>query len=172
MGALAIAVLGASLVVLGFGVGMFSKIGWDTIAKMGVAIVGLGIAAGIMGTTPLNIFIGIGTALLIGLGVAVLLLGAGLNLATPAIEAFGSVIEKITGSSITLLETFMKMGSSDMSWSGLFVAALGIAAVGAALLAFTAMETGGAILGAVGSVLTTTLIGCELKETQPFASIV
>ena len=28
------------------------------------------------------------------------------------------------------------------------------------------------ICGADGSALTTTLIGCELKETQPFASIV
>ena len=152
MGALAIAALGASLLVLGLGFSMFNDIGWETMGKVAAAIVGLGIAAAIMGMTPLNILIGIGTVLLLGLGAAVLLVGLGLLAATPAIEAFGSVIEKITGSSITLLETFMKMGSSDMSWSGLFVAALGIAAVGAALLAFTAMQTGGAILGAVGSV--------------------
>ena len=154
MGALAIAVLGASLVVLGFGVGMFSKIGWDTMAKMGVAIVALGIAAGIMGTTPLNIFIGIGTALLIGLGVAVLLLGAGLNLATPAIEAFGKVIAIVMEGTVKILDKFLEMGmAGPQVGMGLAAAAIGIGLLGAALLAFSTMEAAGAIVGAVGGAI-------------------
>ena len=154
MGALAIAVLGASLVVLGFGVGMFEKIGWDTIAKMGVAIVALGLAAGIMGMPPQNLFIGIGTALLIGLGLAVLALGAGLNLPTPAIEAFGKVIAIVMDGTVKILDKFMEMGmAGPQILLGMGAAAVGIGLLGAALLAFSAMEAAGAVVGAVGGAI-------------------
>lgn len=153
MGALAIAVLGASLVVLGFGVGMFAKIGWETMGKIGAAIVGLGIAAALMGGL-LAVPIAIGTALLIGLGVAVLALGAGLNLATPAIEAFGQVIQIMMDGTIRVLDKFIEVGRGGVEMAvGLAAAAVGIATLGAALLAFTTMEAAGAVVGAVGGAI-------------------
>ena len=153
MGALAIAVLGASLVVLGFGVGMFAKIGWETMGKIGAAIVGLGIAAALMGGL-LAVPIAIGTALLIGLGVAVLALGAGLNLATPAIEAFGQVIQIMMDGTIKVLDKFIEVGRGGVEMGiGLAAAAVGIATLGTALLAFTTMEAAGAVVGAVGGAI-------------------
>lgn len=153
MGALAIAVLGASLVVLGFGVGMFEKIGWETMGKIGVAIVGLGLAAALMGGL-LAVPIAIGTALLIGLGVAVVLLGTGLNLATPAIEAFGKVIEIVMEGTVKILDKFMEMGmAGPQILLGMGAAAVGIGLLGAALLTFSLMEGAGAIVGAVGGAI-------------------
>jgi hypothetical protein len=50
LGAVAIAALGASLIPAAYALDMFSKIEWSSLAKAGVALIGLGVAGGIIGS--------------------------------------------------------------------------------------------------------------------------
>lgn len=152
IGSLAIAALGASLIPAGFAFGMFSDINW---AGVGIGIgvlVALGAAAFGLSFIAPAIFIG---------AAAIAVLGAALIPAAFAFDIFGTALEKITpfftvfaeaiktvigavGDFLTnFVESLSKLGDAG---PGLLIAAAGIAAVSAALIAFGAASAVGGVL--------------------------
>lgn len=152
IGSLAIAALGASLIPAGFAFGMFSDINW---AGVGIGIgvlVALGAAAfGLSFIAP---------AILIG-AAAIAVLGAALIPAAFAFDIFGTALQKITpfftvfadaistvigavGNFLTnFVDSLSKLGDAG---PGLLIAAAGIGAVSAALIAFSAAAAVGGIM--------------------------
>lgn len=66
LGALALAILGASLIPTAFALEMFSKVSWSDLAKAGVALLGLTVVIAALGAIMMS-----------GVGAAAILLGAG-----------------------------------------------------------------------------------------------
>jgi hypothetical protein len=92
-GAGALLILSGALYVAAKAFQEFEDVDWDDMGKAGVALLGLGAAAYILGKAAPEIGIG---ALAIGaLGFSLLPLAAALNLATPGLEALGNVFDKI-----------------------------------------------------------------------------
>lgn len=92
VGAAAIALLGASLIPTAYALGMFADVKWSSLAKAGVALIGLGVAATIL--APMLPIIALGSIAIALLGASLLPLAASIAIATPGLEAFGNVIEK------------------------------------------------------------------------------
>ena len=152
IGSLAIAALGASLIPAGFAFGMFSDINW---AGVGIGIgvlVALGAAA--FGLSFIAPAIFIGAAAIAALGAALIpaafafdIFGSALEKITPFMGAFASAISTIIGAVgdflVTFVESISKLGEAG---PGLLIAAAGIAAVSAALIAFGAAAAVGGIM--------------------------
>lgn len=65
LGSIAIAILGASLIPAAYALNMFNDVDWSSLAKAGVALLGLGVIAGIMGSmVPLMLLGAVGIAAL------------------------------------------------------------------------------------------------------------
>lgn len=156
MGAAAIAALGLALIPFGLAMNMLGGIGIGTILQTAAAIaVFAGIAAGLGFIAPLVIF---GSAAIGALGLALIPLAMGLTLVSPAIEAFVSAIQAAADAGAGILERFADIGMNGFQiGAGLIAAAAGIGAVGLAITAFTALtaasQIGGAVAGAIGSVI-------------------
>jgi len=91
LGAIGIAALGAALIPASIAFKMFSEVEWGDMAKVGVALLGLGIAGAIFGSlAPLML---LGALAIAALGASLIPLAFALNLAAPGIEAFGKAIK-------------------------------------------------------------------------------
>ena len=114
-GAAAVAILGASVVPLAFGLNLMKDVGMGTLAVLGVALIGLTAAAVGMGLALPFILAG---AVAIGaLGLALIPFGLGLSIVSTALPSF-------TESLATL---------SDINGKGLLTAAAGMLAIGGAM---------------------------------------
>ena len=155
-GALAIAALGASLIPLAFALNLVKDVGFKSILGLAAALVTFGLAAALIGMPAVLPFILLGSLGIAALGVALIPLAFALNLATPAIEAFGGVVSAVGQSISDVLHTFIEFGDPKIG-VGLLSAAIGIGAVTVALIAFSAasaaMKIGGAAAGLVSGVM-------------------
>lgn len=119
-GALAIAALGGSLLVASMGFKAFAELDWETLAKAGVALGGLALAAAGIGAFAAPI--AIGAAVIAGLGAAVWVLGEGLQAVGESVNLFVDSIERL----------------GNIDGSNLIEVGAGLAAVAAGIVAFGA----------------------------------
>lgn len=119
-GALGVAALGASLLVASVGFKAFADIDWETMAKAGVAVTGLAIAAGTIGSFAGPI--ALGSLVIAGMGAAVWVLGE-------ALQAVGESVGMF-------VESIQSLG--DIDGGNLIEVGAGLAAVAAGIVAFGA----------------------------------
>jgi hypothetical protein len=124
-GAFAIAVLGTSLIPAAYALQMFAEVEWESLAKAGVALVGLGAAGAILGSMSNQMLKG---------ALAIAALGASLIPAAYALQMFADI------------------SWEDMAKAGVALAGLGVA--GAVLGSFMPLMLMGAIaISALGASL-------------------
>lgn len=119
-GAGVLAALGGALLVASVGFKAFADLDWETLAKAGVAITGLAVAAGTIGSFAGPI--AIGAAVIAGLGASVWVLGEGLQAVGESINMFIENIERL----------------GEIDGSNLLQVGAGLAAVAGGLVAFGA----------------------------------
>ena len=164
-GSLAIALLGVSLIPAAYAFGLFSAVKWGDMAKAGVAIVGLAIAAGILGKIMMSgagaVAILAGAAAIAILGAALLPLAYAMKIAAPGLEAFGNIVQKtfngvatvISASAEGISKIFETLGNIDVMTLmaiGPALAGIGIglaAMAGGGLLSGIANLFGGDVIG-------------------------
>jgi hypothetical protein len=159
-GAVAIALLGASLIPAAFAFQMFADVSWEDMAKAGVALLGLGIAGAIFGSfMPLMLMGAIAIAALgaslIPFGIALRIIAPALGKFTPLIEAFGNVISKVFSGIATVI-TAAANGISTIFTSLQSVDISKLLAIGPALIAIgvgLVALGGGGVMAAIGSFL-------------------
>ena len=152
-GAAAILILSAALFVAAKAFQQFASVEWESIAKGGVALLGL------VGITKLlgNSIAGIlkGSIALAILGAALIPLAYALNLAAPGIESFGKAI-KSTFEGIGTIITAAAGGIATIFTSLQSVDVMKLLAIGPALIGIgvgLAALGGGGVLGAIGAFL-------------------
>jgi hypothetical protein len=94
-GALAIGILGASLYPAAKALQEFASVSWESMGKAAAALIGLGVAAKILGNPATLELIGMGALAIAGLGLSLLPLAAALNIAEPGLYALGDVFSKV-----------------------------------------------------------------------------
>jgi len=133
LGALSLGLMAGSLWITGKALTTFASIKWDDVGKATVALVGLGLAGAAAGAVAPLMALG---ALALGA------MGAALWVIGKAVSAVGSGVE-------TLAKGFKAFG--EINGKNLLDVALGITALGGALIAFSA----GSAIGAIGGVFAT-----------------
>ena len=139
IGSLAIAALGASLIPLAFALGKFEEIGWDSLAKAGVALVGFGAAMAIFGTvSPVilagSVAIGAASLSLFAFAGSMTLLNSSIQSLNPKpLAEFGRTLLDVT----------------TISVSSLFGISAGLISLGSAMLTFQTMSSLGSGLSAI-----------------------
>lgn len=144
-GAAAIAILGASLIPAAYALNEFNNVEWSSLAKAGLTLGALGLAAALIGMPAVLPFILAGAGGIAALGASLLPLAAALLIATPGLEAFGNVIEKafngistvITATASGISQIFQTLTSVDIS--KLLSIGPALASIG---LGFAAMSAG------------------------------
>lgn len=108
-GAIAIAILGASLIPLAYALSLMENVEWSALGMLGTALVGLAVSAGILGAIMMS---GVGAAaILLGaaaiavLGTSLIPLAAALNIAAPAMEDFGVIIKSTFEGMATVIDS-------------------------------------------------------------------
>jgi len=152
-GALAIGILGAALIPAAFAFQMFSKVEWSSLAKAGVALIGLGTAGVIFGV--LSEILIPGAIAIAALGTALIPFALALRIATPAIEAFGNVATKVFNG-IATTTTAVANGISTIFSTLQNVDVAKLLSIGPALIGIgvgLASLGGGGIISAIGSFL-------------------
>jgi hypothetical protein len=135
MGAIAIALLGASLIPAAYALQMFSEVKWEDMAKAGVALIGLGIAGGILGSMMPLMLMG---------AVAIAALGAALIPFSYALSLLAEVkMENILAAAAGLLI----FGAAVMGLGALMFTGIGAMVFGAGILALIALGGAMFILG-------------------------
>lgn len=156
-GALALALIGASLIPLAYGLSLLKGISWDTLAMAGVAILGLTIALAAIGALMTS---GVGAVAILA-GAAALVIMAG------SLVVFGIALQEIqkgSGGMDVLAEGLYKLGSIAPM---LILAATGITAVGIALAAFGA----GSVAAGIGSLVGDFLGGDPIEKLATLAML-
>jgi len=164
--AAAILILAGALFIAAKAFQEFASVKWEDMAKAGVALVGLSLVAMALGKAKGAILEG---AVAVGiLGVALIPLAYALNLAAPAIEAFGNVILKaFTG--IGTVITAAANGISTIFGSLQNVDATKLLAIGPALIGIgvgLASLGAGGVIAAIGSFLG----GDPIKKIEALAA--
>jgi hypothetical protein len=143
VGAAAMVILGAALWVIGLALQMFTTIGWEDLAKAGVALVGL--SAIVAGLGFLIIPIGLGVVALAILSAGILAFSVSMMALALATSLFEKSVDGIMGQLNKLV---------DLDGEKLLKASAGIIALGAALGTFGVLVGAGGTLGAIGGALT------------------
>ena len=143
LGAAAMVILGAALWVIGLALQMFTTIGWEDLAKAGVALVGL--SAIVAGLGFLIIPIGLGVVALAILSAGILAFSVSMMALALATSLFEKSVDGIMGQLNKLV---------DLDGEKLLKASAGIIALGAALGTFGVLVGAGGTLGAIGGALT------------------
>jgi hypothetical protein len=131
LGAIAIAALGASLIPSAIAFKMFADVNWESLAKAGVALIGLGVAGALFGSLmPLMLM---GAVAIAALGASLIPFAFALNLMVPALPAFSQLLTSIQSIDVSKL---LAIGPA------LIGIGVGLAALG-----------GGGVLAAIGSFL-------------------
>jgi hypothetical protein len=152
-GAAAILILSAALFVAAKAFQQFAMVEWESIAKGGVALLGLAGVAFLLGKMTGPILQG-SIALAI-LGAALIPLGYALNLAAPGIEAFGKAI-KSTFEGIATIITAAATGIATIFGSLQNVDVMKLLAIGPALIGIgvgLASLGAGGVISAIGAFL-------------------
>lgn len=164
--AAAILILAGALFVAAKSFQEFAEVKWEDMAKAGVALVGLSLVAMALGKAKGPILEG---AIAVGiLGVALIPLAYALNLAAPAIEAFGNVVLKvftglgtvITSAANGISTIFGSLQNVDVS--KLLAIGPALIGIGAGLMALGA----GGVISAIGSFLG----GDPIKKIEALAA--
>jgi hypothetical protein len=165
-GAAAILILAAALWVAAKAFQEFATVKWPDVVLGGIALVGLAIIAKSLGNSAPAIIEG---AIAIGiLGIALIPLAYALNLAAPAIEAFGNVISKVFTGLATVI-TAAAGGIATIFGSLANVDVTKLLAIGPALmmvgLGLASLGVGG-VIGAIGGLLS----GDPIKKIERLAA--
>jgi hypothetical protein len=164
--AAAILILAGALFVAAKAFQEFASVKWEDMAKAGVALVGLSLVAMALGKAKGPIIEG---AIAVGiLGVALIPLAYALNLAAPAIEAFGNVILKAFTGLGTVI-TAAANGIATIFGSLQNVDATKLLAIGPALIGIgvgLASLGAGGVIAAIGSFLG----GDPIKKIETLAA--
>ncbi|MDC0008832.1 hypothetical protein OAE73_00565 [bacterium] len=169
-GAIAMAFAGGSLIAVAVGVYSMKKaikgLSWENVGMIGAIVGGLAIVMGIAGAGPLPVFIALGSAAMIVAGIALLTIGAGVNLFGNAIkdlswENVGMMGAIVVGLALAmgvagLAAPFILMGSAAMIVSGVALLAIapGVKLFGSAVENLTTDKVllmGGIIVGLAAS---------------------
>ena len=127
-GAFAIAVLGTSLIPAAYALQMFAEVEWESLAKAGVALVGLGAAGAILGSMSNQMLKG---------ALAIAALGASLIPAAYALQMFADISWEDMAKAGVVLVGLGVAGAAFGSFLPLMLmGAVGIAALGTALIPF------------------------------------
>lgn len=153
LGAVAVASMGAALIPMTYALEKFNEIGWDSLAKAGVALVGFGLAAAGFGLAAPLILMGAGVLAIASVS---LMLFAGSVMAINVSMA-GLDIKPIGELTASL------MGLTSISISALFGVAGGIMAISAAM-------AGLSIVG-VGSTVSKFFGGDAIKDLERIATL-
>lgn len=138
IGSAAMVVLGSSLIPLAYGMKMFNEIEWESLGKAGTALVGFGIAAvGFAALSPLIITGSVAIGILSG---SIALFGSSLMITSAALSNITPNLESILGQ----IRAF-----SEINPAILFSVATGITAIGASLIALSAMNLGTGIMDSI-----------------------
>jgi len=127
-GSIALAIMSASLIPLGYALQQFTDIDWKTLGIAGTALVGLTLAMfglGALLTGPGAILFGAGVLGFLALGGALSMLGLGLQMIVNPITAFIPLImqlSSISGSLSSIGEGFALMGVGILSFAGSLLA--------------------------------------------------
>ena len=170
-GAIAMIILGAALYIVGAALQLFTSIGWEDLAKAGVALLGLaGIAALLGAAAPLFL---IGAGVLIVLSVALIVFAAAMWILGKAMEGVVPLMETafngISGVITTIGDAIVKiinavaggitgvidklMGLTTLDADNLLKIGVGITALGVAIAAFGGGAGIGAGLAGLGKLL-------------------
>lgn len=163
-GAIAMLLVGVSLIVIGIGFKMLtSALGadpWPMIGATMALIGGLGIVFGIAGAGPVPAFIALGAGAMIVAGVALLVVGAGIALMAKVLN--GKNNKALTNEDTGLVPTFKAIGKAFIMWpweaAGILLGAGAMVAAGVALMTvglgirkFAKLADSGMDLGKLGS---------------------
>ncbi len=184
-GALAIALLGASILPLAYGLSLMKDVGPETLLVLAGGLTVLGIAAAVLGSVlPLML---LGAAAIAALGVSIIPLAYALNLAQPALEDFGKIIKTVFKGAATVIESIGKaiksvgqavsnivdtiassiVRMSQINAANLFSVALGITAVAGAIAGFGF----GSAIGGIGSAIGDFFGGGTLDNLEKLAAL-
>jgi hypothetical protein len=142
-GAAAMVILGAALWVIGFALQMFTKIGWEDLAKAGVALVGFSLAVAGLGFLLAPIAVGVAALSILSVGILAF------SVSMTALALATSLFEKSVGGIMGQINKLVELDGDK-----LLKASAGILALGAALGAFGVIVGAGGTLGAIGGALT------------------
>jgi hypothetical protein len=170
-GAQAMLILGVALGVVGLALQLFLAVGWEDLAKAGVALLGLVGIAALIGAFIVPIELG--AAVLITLAAAFLIFAAGMWVLSKAMEGFVPMMETlftgISGIITTIGDAIVKiieavtagistvvdklMGLTTLDGDNLLKIAAGITALGLALAGFGGGSGAGAIADGIGNAI-------------------
>ena len=143
-GALAMALVGISLIILGVGIMVIkmSLPGWEEIGMILAIVAGLGIVMGIAGAGPVPAFIMAGAAAMIVVGISLITIGAGVLVFSKALENMDWEKIGMMGAIIGGLGIAMGVAGAASLFIGLGAAAMTLAgiALGAVALGTLAMS--------------------------------
>jgi hypothetical protein len=142
-GAAAMVILGAALWVIGFALQMFTKIGWEDLAKAGVSLVGFSLAVAGLGFLLAPIAVGVAALSILSVGILAF------SVSMTALALATSLFEKSVGGIMGQINKLVELDGDK-----LLKASAGILALGAALGAFGVIVGAGGTLGAIGGALT------------------
>lgn len=163
-GAIAMILVGASLIVIGLGFKIITAaLGtdpWPMIGATMALIGGLGVVFGIAGAGPVPAFIALGAGAMIVAGVALLVVGAGIALMAKVLN--GKNNKALTNEETGLVPTFKAIGKAFIMWpweaAGILLGAGAMVAAGVALMTvglgirkFAKLADSGMDLGKLGS---------------------
>ena len=127
-GAFAIAVLGTSLIPAAYALQMFAEVEWESLAKAGVTLIGLGAAGAILGSMSGQMLMG---------AVAIAALGASLIPAAYALQMFADISwEDMTKAGVALAGLGVAGAAFGALMPFMLMGAVAIAALGTALIPF------------------------------------
>ena len=139
-GAIAMILVGASLIVIGIGFKIITAaLGsnpWPMIGATMALIGGLGVVFGIAGAGPIPAFIALGAGAMIVAGVALLAVGAGIAVISKVLS--GGNIDKLTDEKTGLVPVFKAIGEAFVMWpwtaAGILLGSGAMVAAGVALM--------------------------------------
>lgn len=138
--AISMTILGISLIPMALALRMMAGVEWETIAKLGTALIGLGVVASVIGKLGTQIMFGAATLVVLGLSLIPLALGL-MILQTISWPTIGLAAAAILGLSIV---------AAGLGFAAGFIIA-GAFAIGALGLSLVALGAGMAIMSAVGT---------------------
>jgi len=167
-GALAIAALGASLIPAAYALGMFADIKWSSLAKAGVALIGLAVAAETLGAIMSSgvgaVGLALGAAAIAVLGASLIPLAEALNISGPALEKISPIIDSFGGIIKTTFEGLSKVIDSttngivkifgvlgNIDVTKLFSIGPALISISAGLVTLSASMAGGSILSGISN---------------------
>ena len=135
LGAASMLIMASSVYVLAKGLNEFNTVDWSSLGKAAVAIAGVAAAAAILGIPAVAALVGLGAVVIAGLGLALIPFAFAAKLAGEAMIPLSAGLTSLIKPISDIAAPFAVLASL---YPGLMLASVGIAAVGAAMVAFGA----------------------------------